>query len=110
MLNQDIIREATRLTRAGQLVKATALLQRMLRGESTTDAPSPTEGRIALTGPLIIDAKANDIEETDRAFSSEVATGSRQENASNQKSRALFRFDRNGAPADRRYRFFVPSR
>ena len=34
MLNQNIIREATRLTRAGQLVEATALLQRMLRGES----------------------------------------------------------------------------
>jgi hypothetical protein len=31
-----------------------------------------------------------------RAFSSEVATGSRQENASNQKSTAPFRFHRNG--------------
>src|SRR5881227_3759096 len=31
------------------------------------------------------------------AFSSEVETGSRQENASNQKSRAPFRFHRNGA-------------
>ena len=48
MLNQDIIREATRLTRAGQLVEATALLQRMLRGESAPDAPSRTGGRIAL--------------------------------------------------------------
>ena len=67
MLNQDIIREATRLTRAGQLVEATALLQRMLRGESAPDAPSRTGGRIALTGrePLIIDAKANAVEETD---------------------------------------------
>ena len=74
MLNQDIIREATRLTRAGQLVKATALLQRMLRGESTTDAPSPTEGRIALTGPLIIDAKANVIEETDSDPQSKLTT------------------------------------
>ena len=50
MLNQDIIREATRLTRAGQLVEATALLQRMLRGESAPDAPSRTGGRIALAG------------------------------------------------------------
>jgi mono/diheme cytochrome c family protein len=33
---------------------------------------------------------------TPRAFSSEVATGSRQENASNQESRAPFRFNRNG--------------
>jgi hypothetical protein len=31
-----------------------------------------------------------------RAFSSEVEPGSRQENASNQESRAPFRFDRNG--------------
>jgi poly(hydroxyalkanoate) depolymerase family esterase len=67
MLNQDIIREATRLTRAGQLVEATALLQRMLRGEGAPEAPPRTGGRIALTGrePLIIDAKANAIEETD---------------------------------------------
>jgi poly(hydroxyalkanoate) depolymerase family esterase len=64
MLNQDIIREATRLTRAGQLVEATALLQRMLRGESAPDASSDTGGRIALTGrkPLTIDAKANAVE------------------------------------------------
>jgi hypothetical protein len=34
-----------------------------------------------------------------RAFSSEVETGSRQENASNQKSRAPFRFYRNEALA-----------
>ena len=67
MLNQDIIREATRLTRAGQLVEATALLQRMLRGEGAPEAPPRTGGRIALTGrePLIIDATANAIEETD---------------------------------------------
>ena len=61
MLNQDIIREATRLTRAGQLVEATALLQRMLGGERAPDAPSRTGGRVALTGPLIIDAKANPV-------------------------------------------------
>ena len=65
MLNQDIIREATRLTRAGQLVEATALLQRMLRGERAPDAPSRTGGRIALREPLIIDAKANAVEATD---------------------------------------------
>jgi poly(hydroxyalkanoate) depolymerase family esterase len=67
MLKQDIVREATRLTRAGQLVEATVLLQRMLRGETATDATSDTTGRIALAGrePLIIDAKANTIEETD---------------------------------------------
>ena len=73
MLNQDIIREATRLTRAGQLVEATALLQRMLRGESAADAPSRTGGRTALAAPLIIDAKANVIEETDRQPQSKPA-------------------------------------
>jgi poly(hydroxyalkanoate) depolymerase family esterase len=67
MLKQDIVREATRLTRAGQLVEATALLQRMLRGESAPNATSGTSSRIALAGrePPIIDAKANTIEETD---------------------------------------------
>ena len=67
MLKQDIVREATRLTRAGQLVEATALLQRMLRGESAPDAASRTTGRIALAGrePPIIDVKANPVEETD---------------------------------------------
>jgi poly(hydroxyalkanoate) depolymerase family esterase len=67
MLKQDIIREATRLTSAGQLVEATILLQRMLRGEIAPDASSGSAGCIALTGrePPIIDAKANSIEETD---------------------------------------------
>ena len=45
MLKQDIVREATRLTRAGQLVEATVLLQRMLRGET---APDATSGATAL--------------------------------------------------------------
>ena len=59
MLNQDVMREAARLTRAGQLVEATMLLQRMLRGESTADAPS----RTAAGEPPRIDAKARPIEE-----------------------------------------------
>ncbi|QHO79354.1 esterase [Bradyrhizobium sp. CCBAU 051011] len=65
MLNQDIIREATRLTRAGRLVEATALLQHMLRGERTTDATLRTYP-IALPGgtPSIVDAKANWVKET----------------------------------------------
>jgi len=76
MLNQDIVREATRLTRAGELVEATALLQRMLRGESAPDATLRTTGRLALTGrePPIIDAKANTIEETDGAQLARTAT------------------------------------
>jgi hypothetical protein len=67
MLKLDIVREATRLTRAGQLGEATALLQRMLRGESAQDGTLRATRRIALTGqqPPIIDAKANTIGVTD---------------------------------------------
>ncbi len=77
MFKQDIVREATRLTRAGQLVEATELLQRMLRGESTPDATSGINGRIALTGrePPIIDAKANAIEETDSPHIARATSG-----------------------------------
>jgi poly(hydroxyalkanoate) depolymerase family esterase len=74
MLNQDIIREATRLTRAGQLVEATALLQRMLRGENAPDTPSRTASRTALREPIIIDAKANAVEETDSRSQLKPAT------------------------------------
>jgi hypothetical protein len=74
MLNQDIIREATRLTRAGQLVEATALLQRMLRGEACARRAIGYRRRIALQRPLIIDAKANAVEETDSPPQSESAT------------------------------------
>jgi poly(hydroxyalkanoate) depolymerase family esterase len=65
MLKQDIVREATRLTRAGQLVEATLLLQRMLRGESAPDVTPRAPGHIAVTGrePPTIEAKANRIED-----------------------------------------------
>ncbi len=61
MLNQDIIREATRLTRSGRLTEATALLQRMLRGETAPAAGAPTGGPIPTPGrePPTIDVKAN---------------------------------------------------
>jgi poly(hydroxyalkanoate) depolymerase family esterase len=68
MLNQNMVREATRLTRAGQLVEATALLQRMLRGEcdpgpaSRSAAPTP----LARLEPPTIDAKARVVEESER--------------------------------------------
>jgi poly(hydroxyalkanoate) depolymerase family esterase len=64
MLNQDAIREATRLTRAGQLVEATALLQRMLRGEREP-GPSGSTARVAPARlePPILDLKANVVEE-----------------------------------------------
>ena len=62
MLRQDMIGEATRLTRAGRLAEATELLQRMLRGESAPDLTSPTR-QPTLKAPSIIDAKANAIAE-----------------------------------------------
>ena len=64
MLKQDIILEATRLTRAGQLVEATALLQRMLRGDNAPDTTSRITDRIALGEPSVIDAKANTVEDS----------------------------------------------
>jgi poly(hydroxyalkanoate) depolymerase family esterase len=65
MLNQNIVREATRLTRAGQLVEATALLQRMLRGECAPEATSggTTRTAPAMLEPPTIDAKANLVEQ-----------------------------------------------
>jgi poly(hydroxyalkanoate) depolymerase family esterase len=60
MLNHDIVREATRLTRAGRVLEATALLQRMLRGSSV---PEPTFRAArcppARLEPPTIDVKAN---------------------------------------------------
>jgi hypothetical protein len=67
MLNPETIREATRLTQAGQLSEATGLLQRMLGGKLASEVKSL--GRVSLPGrePSTIDAKANDVEETNRA-------------------------------------------
>ncbi|UPK24351.1 extracellular catalytic domain type 1 short-chain-length polyhydroxyalkanoate depolymerase [Bradyrhizobium sp. 195] len=59
MLNQDIVREATRLTRAGQLVEATALLQRMLRGDS---ARAPTARSAAPAPPARLEPPTIDVE------------------------------------------------
>ena len=64
MLNHDMVREATRLTRAGQLVEATALLQRMLRSESATESSDTTASAVpARLGPPTSDVKANVREE-----------------------------------------------
>jgi poly(hydroxyalkanoate) depolymerase family esterase len=68
MINQDIVREATRLTRAGQLVEATALLQRMLRGDNGQESSGSTApGRPARLEPPTIDLKANVVEERESA-------------------------------------------
>ncbi len=63
----DMMLQATLLTRANRLSEATALLQRMLRGETDlgmtigpTDDIAPTRSK-----PAIIDAKAENNEETD---------------------------------------------
>ncbi|MDU6242773.1 MAG: esterase, partial [Bradyrhizobium sp.] len=68
MLDQGIMREATRLTRAGQLIEATALLQRMLRGAGTPAAASSAAARPAprrLSAPTI-DGEATRIGERAR--------------------------------------------
>jgi poly(hydroxyalkanoate) depolymerase family esterase len=68
MLKPKIMLEATRLTRAGRLTDATALLQRMLRGETAPSMHFGGASDVALAGrtPPIIDAKAETIDETDR--------------------------------------------
>jgi poly(hydroxyalkanoate) depolymerase family esterase len=65
--------EATRLTRAGRLTEATALLARMLRAEPPPDMTIGTAGDSVPAGrePPIIEATAKS-EETDRAPSSRV--------------------------------------
>src|ERR1700730_10029648 len=71
MLDPNKMAEATRLTRAGRLAEAVALLQRMLRAESPLDMTSGTAVDIVPTGrePPIIDAAAKS-EEMDRRPSS----------------------------------------
>jgi len=73
MLNQDMLREATRLTQAGQLTEATALLQRMLRGERPLAEGSATKGLIRLPDrtPPTIDLKAKGVPDADRAAPAE---------------------------------------
>ena len=65
MLNQDTVREATRLTRGGQLVEATALLQHMLRGERepTPASRSAAQAPLPRLEPPTIDAKADVVED-----------------------------------------------
>ena len=63
MLNPDIVREATRLTRSGQLVEATALLQRMLRGETAPAADAAGPAKPPRLEPPTIDATATRVAE-----------------------------------------------
>jgi poly(hydroxyalkanoate) depolymerase family esterase len=60
MLNQDTVREATRLTRARRLIEATAQLQRMLQGDSAPGSRSRGAAQAPLSRlePPTIGAKA----------------------------------------------------
>jgi poly(hydroxyalkanoate) depolymerase family esterase len=82
MLDLDKMVEATRLTRAGQLSEATALLQRMLRGETVPYLTSGAAGAIAHAPagrePPIIHANASAIEEMNPPSSSRFAINSRR--------------------------------
>lgn len=62
MLKPDMMLEATRLTRVGQVTEATALLQRMFRGETARDMSAGEAGDPAHAGP-IIDGTAEAINE-----------------------------------------------
>ncbi|MHC2576524.1 poly(hydroxyalkanoate) depolymerase family esterase [Bradyrhizobium diazoefficiens] len=88
MLNQNMISEATRLTRAGHLVEATALLQRMLRGESASE-PSDSTARVApdRLEPPTIDVKANVVEEKESRRTTRVSPAPLQR-------KSIARFDR----------------
>ena len=67
MLDPNTMAEATRLTRAGRLTEATALLQRMLRGEPAPNTASGTAG-VALPDASRRSStrRSETIEETDR--------------------------------------------
>jgi len=65
----DMMLQATRLTRANRLTEATALLQRMLRGETALNMTFGSTDDVAPTGSElpIIDANADTIDEKDRS-------------------------------------------
>lgn len=79
MLNLNTVHEATRLTRAGKLVEATALLQRMLRGESAaepfgrTGPPAP-----ARLEPPTIEVKVDVVGEKERRQTTRAASAQRR--------------------------------
>ncbi len=79
MLNPNKIVEATRLTRAGRLIEATALLQRMLRGETAPNMTFGTADDIVPPRWKPPTADATAIETTDRSpplpFGLEVRPG-----------------------------------
>jgi poly(hydroxyalkanoate) depolymerase family esterase len=77
MLDQNMVREATRLTRAGQLVEATALLQRMLRGECGPAFRSAAPAPLARLEPPTIDARARVVEQGEAMPFAQAASAQR---------------------------------
>jgi len=82
--------EATRLTRAGQLADATALLQRLLQGNTPPHTTFGTTGTSAGSGAHTIDVVPETIEVTDLRPSSrtELAPGSAADSRSARKLEA----------------------
>lgn len=79
MLNLSTVREATRLTRAGQLIEATALLQRMLRGENTAEPIDHTgPSAPARLEPPTIEVKADVVGEKERHQTTRAASAQRR--------------------------------
>jgi poly(hydroxyalkanoate) depolymerase family esterase len=78
MLDQNILREATRLTRAGRLTEATALLQRTLRsgGEAKGRWAAPSPVHHAGLMPPVIDLEITDSSGADCAVPAEPSTSS----------------------------------
>jgi poly(hydroxyalkanoate) depolymerase family esterase len=96
LLPPDIL-EATRLTRIGRLTEATALLQRLLRGEEAAETasttPRDTAGAPAGRQPRIIDVEAETGEAADREpstlFGETRTTGARKWPAGGMSGTAL---------------------
>jgi len=92
MLNQDTLREATRLTQAGQLTEATALLQGMFRERAPAAAsPAPRHIRLPRHASPTIELKANDAGNAARAVPVEAPT------AASRRTRPLFDRAKDGA-------------
>jgi len=70
------------------------VISRLFAVEEPLPQSKPLIQQLATT--LLEEAPVGDVKSRARAFSSEVGTGSREENASKQKDSAPFRFNRNG--------------
>lgn len=70
----DMMLEATRLTRANRLSEATALIQRMLRGDTKFGTTTADDIAPSASHALIIDGEADIIDETEHPFSHAATT------------------------------------